>query len=300
MGASDMNNLATLIARHAPQDGMHDMPVPGLAVVRYGAPTDRVPVLHQAAVCIIAQGAKVVTLAGESFRYDCASHLVVSVDLPLTGQVVEATPERPYLCVRVDLDPTLLRELMLQQPPPAKAETSRGLHFSRNTPELTDAVARLLRLLDRLQDVDVLAPIIRREIHYWLLTGDQAGAVRQIGSPDSRLAQVSRAIAWIRDNFDQPFSIERISHEARMSPSALHHHFKAVTAMSPLQYQKQIRLQEARRLMLGEAADAQAAGFQVGYESPSQFSREYARLFGAPPARDAARLRAGGPVPVEV
>lgn len=295
-----MDNLAPLIARHAPQDGMHDMPVLGLAVIRYGAPTDRVPVLHQPAVCIIAQGAKVVMLAGETFRYDSASHLVVSVDLPLTGQVVEATPERPYLCVRVDLDPALLRELMLQRPPPAKAETSRGLHFSRNTPELTDAVARLLRLLERPQDVEVLAPIIRREIHYWLLTGDQAGVVRQIGSPDSRLSQVSRAIAWIRDNFDQPFSIERLSHEARMSPSALHHHFKAVTAMSPLQYQKQIRLQEARRLMIGEAVDAQAAGFQVGYESPSQFSREYARLFGTPPARDAARLRASGPVPVAV
>lgn len=295
-----MEKLAALIAHHAPQDGMHDMPVPGLAVIRYGAPTDRVPVLHQPAVCIIAQGAKVVMLANEAFRYDSASHLVVSVDLPLTGQVVEATPDQPYLCVRVDLDPALLRELMLQRPPSAGAETSRGLHLSRNTPELTDAVARLLRLLDRPQDVEVLAPMIRREIHYWLLTGDQAGVVRQIGAPDSRLSQVSRAIAWIRDNFDQPFSIERISHEARMSPSALHQHFKAVTAMSPLQYQKQIRLQEARRLMLGEAADAQAAGFQVGYESPSQFSREYARLFGAPPARDAARLRASGPVPVEV
>jgi len=295
-----MDHLAALIARHAPQDGMHDMPVPGLAVIRYGAPTDRVPVLHQPAVCIIAQGAKVVMLAEEAFRYDSASHLVVSVDLPLTGQVVEATPEQPYLCVRVDLDPALLRELMLQRPPAAGAETSRGLHLSRNTPELTDAVARFLRLMDRPQDVEVLAPIIRREIHYWLLTGDQAGVVRQIGAPDSRLSQISRAIAWIRANFDQPFSIERISHEARMSPSALHHHFKAVTAMSPLQYQKQIRLQEARRLMLGEAADAQAAGFQVGYESPSQFSREYARLFGAPPARDAARLRASGPMPVAV
>lgn len=279
---------------------MHEMPAAGLAVIRYGAPTDRVPVIHQAAVCMIAQGAKMVMLAEEAFRYDRASHLVVSVDLPLTGQVVEATAERPYLCVRVDLDPALLRELMLQRPPAAGAETSRGLHLGRNTPELTDAVTRLLRLLDRPQDVEVLAPIIRREIHYWILTGDQAGIVRQIGAPDSRLSQVSRAIAWIRDNFDQPFSIQRLAQEARMSPSALHHHFKAVTAMSPLQYQKQIRLQEARRLMLGEAADAQDAGFRVGYESPSQFSREYARLFGAPPARDAARLRAGGPVPLAV
>ncbi|MFN3512794.1 MAG: AraC family transcriptional regulator N-terminal domain-containing protein [Phenylobacterium sp.] len=291
-----MDVLASLIARHAPEDGMHDMPVPGLALIRYAAPTDRVPVLHQPAACIIAQGAKVVMLAGETYRYDAATHLVVSVDLPLTGQVVEATPERPYLCVRIDLEPALLNELMLQQPPPPGGEGARGLHLSRTTPELADAAARLVGLLDRPQDLAVLAPLIRREIHYRLITGDQAGVVRQIGAPDSRLSQVSRAIAWIRANFHRPFSIEAVAREAGMSASALHQHFKAVTAMSPLQYQKQIRLQEARRLMLGEARDAQAAGFEVGYESPSQFSREYARLFGAPPARDAARLRATGPL----
>lgn len=295
-----MENLASLVIRHAPEDGMYDMPVPGLALIRYGAPTDRVPVLHEAALCMIVQGAKVVMLADEVYRYDTESHLVVSVDLPLAGQVVEAAPERPYLCVRIDLEPSLLNELMLQQPPSPRAESARGLHLSGNTPELTDAVARLLRLLDRPKDIGVLAPLIRREIHYWLLTGDQAGIVRQIGAPDSRLSQVTRAIAWIRENFDRPFRIEAVARAAGMSASALHQHFKAVTAMSPLQYQKQIRLQEARRLMLGEAVDAQAAGFQVGYESPSQFSREYARLFGAPPARDAARLRASGPLPVAV
>lgn len=295
-----MDALASLIARHAPEDGMQDMPVPGLAVIRYAAPTDRVPVLHQPAVCIIAQGAKVVMLGEETYRYDSASHLVVSVDLPLTGQVVEASPARPYLCVRIDLEPALLNELMLQQPPEPGGESSRGIHLSRTTPELADAATRLLGLLERPQDAAVLAPLIRREIHYRLLTGDQAGIVRQIGTPDSRLSQVNRAIAWIRANFARPFSIEAVARAAGMSASALHQHFKAVTAMSPLQYQKQIRLQEARRLMLGEGRDAQAAGFQVGYESPSQFSREYARLFGAPPARDAARLRASGPLPVAV
>lgn len=291
-----MEQLASLIARYAPDDGMYDMPVPGLAIVRYAAPTDRVPVLHQPALCIIAQGAKVVMLAEEVHRYDSASHLVVSVDLPLTGQVVEASPERPYLCVRIDLDAALLGELMLQQPPPPLSESGRGLHISRTTPELIDAAARLLQLLERPQDTAVLAPLIRREIHYRLLTGEQAGMVRQIGTPDSRLSQVNRAIAWIRENFDRPFSIEAVARAAGMSASALHQHFKAVTAMSPLQYQKQIRLQEARRIMLSEAQDAQAAGFQVGYESPSQFSREYARVFGAPPARDVARLRSSGPL----
>ena len=295
-----MDDLASLVMRHIPQDGMYDMPVPGLALIRYGAPTDRVPVLHQPALCIIAQGAKVVTLAEESYRYDPASHLVVSVDLPLTGQVVEASPDRPYVCIRIDLEPALLSELMLERPAPPKGESFRGLHLSRSTPELLDAATRLVRLLDRPQDAAALAPLVRREIHYWLLTGDQAGIVRQIGAADSRLAQVNRAIAWIRQNFDRPFSIEALARTAGMSASSLHHHFKTVTAMSPLQYQKQIRLQEARRLMLSEARDAQAAGFEVGYESPSQFSREYARLFGAPPARDAARLRASGPLPMAV
>lgn len=279
---------------------MHELNVPGLALIRQSQPTDRVPVLHEPAVCLIAQGSKIVTLADETYRYDPESFLVVSVDLPLSGQVIEASPDAPYLCVRVDIDPGLLKELMLQQPPPAGGETARGLHLSRTTPELTDAVARLLGLLDRPQDIPVLAPLIRREIHYWLLTGDQAGIVRQIGTPGSRLTQISRAIAWIRANFDQPFSIDAVASEAGMSPSSLHHHFKAVTAMSPLQYQKQIRLQEARRLMLSEAKAAAVAAFEVGYESPSQFSREYARLFGTPPARDAARLRAAAPEPLAV
>ena len=289
-----MDHLAALIARHAPGDGMFDTAVPGMALIRQGQPTERIPVLHQPAVCIIAQGAKVVMLGDETYRYDAASHLVVSVDLPLTGQVTEASTERPYLCLRIDLEPALLINLMAASPPAPGGEGSRGVHLSRTTPELADAAVRMVRLLDNPGHAAVLAPLIRREIHYWLLTGDQAGVVRQIGAPDSRLSHVTRAIAWIRDNYDRPFSIEALAREVGMSPSALHQHFKAVTAMSPLQYQKQIRLQEARRLMLSEACDAQGAGFQVGYDSPSQFSREYVRLFGAPPARDAARLRVEG------
>ena len=289
-----MDHLASLIARHTSGNGVLETAIPGMAVIRQMQPTDRIPVLHQPAVCIIAQGAKVVMLGEETYRYDAASHLVVSVDVPLTGQVVEASPERPYLCLRIDLEPALLTELMTQRPPPPGGEGSRGVHLSRTTPELADAAARMVQLLDNPEHAAVLAPLIRREIHYWLLTGDQAGVVREIGAPDSRLSHVSRAIAWIRDNYHRPFRMETLAREAGMSPSALHQHFKAVTAMSPLQYQKQIRLQEARRLMLSEACDAQGAGFQVGYDSPSQFSREYARLFGTPPARDAARLRAEG------
>ncbi|WP_371514841.1 AraC family transcriptional regulator [Brevundimonas denitrificans] len=262
---------------------MFDTAVPGMALIRQGQPTERIPVLHQPAVCIIAQGAKVVMLGEETYRYDAASHLVVSVDLPLTGQVTEASTERPYLCLRIDLEPAVLIDLMAARPPAPGGEGSRGVHLSRTTPELADAAVRMVRLLDNPGHAAVLAPLIRREIHYWLLTGDQAGVVRQIGAPDSRLSHVTRAIAWIRDNYDRPFSIEALAREVGMSPSALHQHFKAVTAMSPLQYQKQIRLQEARRLMLSEACDAQGAGFQVGYDSPSQFRENTSACSGRRP-----------------
>jgi AraC-like DNA-binding protein len=286
--------LSELVARHAPGDGIHETGLPGVVLLRAGAPTDAILTVHQPAACIIVQGAKQVMLGDQVYRYDTAKHLVVSVDVPLVGQVVEASPARPYLCIRLDLDLGVLNALVLDEPAAPPAEPSRGVHLSPTTPELIDAAARMLRLLDRPRDAAALAPLIRREIHYRLLTGDHGATVRHIAAGESKLAQVSRAIAWIKANYQRPFSVEAVAREARMSPSAFHQHFKAVTAMSPLQYQKQLRLQAARRLMVGEARDAQAAGFEVGYDSPSQFSREYARLFGAPPAADAARLRASG------
>lgn len=263
--------LASLILRHLPQDGMREVHDHGLGLIRYARATDRVPVLHRPAVCIIAQGAKVVTVGGEAHRYDASTHLVISVDLPLTGQVVQASPEQPYLCLRVDLDPALLSDVLVSQPLATGGGSARGLHLSRTTPELVDAAVRLLRLLDRPQDMTALAPLIRREIYYRLLTGDQAGVVRQIGTPDSRLAQVARAIGWIRQNFDSPFSIEVVALEAGMSASALHQHFRAVTTMSPLQYQKQIRLQEARRLMLSERGTPRRRDFRWGTKVPPSF-----------------------------
>ena len=297
---NSIDDLAALVARHAPGDGIHELPVPGVGLVRSDDLTQPVLTLQQPALCIIAQGAKQVMLGDRTYRYDVSTNLVVSVDLPVAGQVIEASAEHPYLAIRIDLDATLLNELMLDDVAPPPGESISGLTLSPIVPELIDASARLLRLLDRPADIPALAPLIRREIHYRLLAGEQAAAVRHIAATEGKLAQVSRAIAWIKANFHQPFSLDTVAREARMSPSALHQHFKAVTAMSPLQYQKHLRLHEARRLMVGLERDAQAAGFDVGYESPSQFTREYARLFGAPPARDAARLRADniGAVPV--
>jgi len=301
MGA--IHDLAGLIARHQELDGMRQTEVPGMWLIRSAQPTRPLQVLHVPAVCIIAQGAKMVTLGGDDYRYDPAKYLVVSVDLPLTGSVTEASPGEPYLCLRVDLDPQLLAAIDLELPPspskPARGAAARGLYLSQTTPEMVDVGTRLVRLLDTPQDIAILAPLLVRELHYRLLTGEHAGVVRHIACGEGRLAQITRAICWIKNNYNRPLSVERLAGEVGMSASTLHEHFKSVTAMSPLQYQKQLRLQEARRLMLTGLKDAARAGHAVGYESSSQFSREYARFFGMPPGKDSMRLREamldGGP-----
>lgn len=290
-----IRELATLIARHRPDDGMRRTEVPGMWLIRSARPTEPLHVVHAPAVCIIAQGEKLVSLAGADYRYDPAKVLVVSVDLPVTGCVTRASPGEPYLCLRVDLDPQLLAALELDLParPPARTRAApvRGLFLSETTPALADLGVRLVRLLDTPQDIAVLAPLLLKELHYRLLTGEHADVVRHIACREGRMAQVTRAICWIKEHYQRPLSVERLASDVGMSPSTLHEHFKAVTSLSPLQYQKQLRLQEARRLMLTGLKDAAGAGHAVGYESSSQFSREYARFFGMPPGRDSMRLR---------
>ena len=288
-----LRELADLIRRHTPQEGVHASPLPRLALVRSSTSTLPQPSLYEPALCIVAQGRKRAMLGDRAYIYDPATFLVVSVDLPAIGCVVEASAEEPYLSLRLDLNLPVLSELLLEQGGGAPATgAAPGLALSRMTPELLDSAVRLLRLLDKPADAPALAPLAEREILYRLLTGEQRAMVRHIACAESRLSQVSRAIAWIKRNFAASFSVERVAAEAGMSPSSFHQHFKAVTTMSPLQYRNQLRLQEARRLMVAEALDAATAGFRVGYESPSQFSRDYSRTFGAPPATDAGRLRA--------
>jgi AraC-like DNA-binding protein len=298
---SPYNELADLIARNAKEDGVHPTAIARVHLIRSSRPTEPLHALHQPALCIVAQGRKQVMLGSTVYVYDRSQYLVVSVDLPVVGQVLEASAGHPYLCLRLDLDPSMLAALLLEVGPTGpKGETDgagSGITLSVVTPELLDAANRLLRLLETPRDIPVLAPLAEREILYRLLLGEQAARLRQIARADSKLQQISRAISWIKRHYADPFSIEAVAAEARMSPSALHQHFKAVTTMSPLQYQKQIRLQEARRMILSQAVDAATAGYSVGYESPSQFSREYSRLFGAPPMRDFARLKAS-PDPV--
>ncbi|WP_422924076.1 AraC family transcriptional regulator N-terminal domain-containing protein [Singulisphaera sp. PoT] len=289
----DLGEMAGIIERHTREDGIHATSIAPLTLFRLSNLSDPVQVVYEPALCIVAQGSKRVLLADEVYRYDPAHYLLVSVDLPVAGQVIEATPELPYLSLRIDLDLGMIGELLGDVEPvdaPGRA-SKRGLVVNPVEPGLLDAVVRLLRLLDDPRDVKVLGPLVLREISYRLLIGEQGLRLRQIAAEDGQAMRIARAIRWIKGNFDRPLRIEVLAREVHMSASALHHHFKAVTAMSPLQYQKQLRLQEARRLMLSEDLDASAAGYRVGYESASQFSREYRRLFGVPPRRDLLSLR---------
>lgn len=285
---TDTSALADLIERFTAGRNTVETAIPRLMLFAATTPTLPTPTTYEPALCIIARGRKHVTAGDRLHVYDPAHYLIVSIDVPVTGHVVEA----PYASLRFDIDPALLAETLLEAGPgDGRQAPLPGLAVDLLPADLLDAVTRLVRLLDHPADARVLAPLIEREILYRLLRGAQGERLRQIASGEGRMRQITRVIAWIRGNFAEPLSIESMADIACMSPSALHHHFKQVTAMSPLQYQKQIRLREARRLILGEALDAASAGHAVGYESPSQFSREYRRLFGAPPMRDASRLR---------
>ncbi len=295
--------LTALLDRLTGADGAHPTAIAPLTLHRLSAPSPPAYGVLKPTFCVVAQGSKLAVLGEEAHLHDSSRYLLLSVDLPLTAQVVEASPQEPYLGFCLDLDPRQIGALLMEMDgvetdgagdaPQRSAEriSARSLSLSRTDAPLLDAVVRLLRLVDAPQDVPVLAPLALREILYRLLTGEQGARLRQIAVHNSLTQRVARAIEWIKRHYAEPLHIETIAQEVCMSPSGLHHHFKAVTALSPLQYQKCLRLQEARRLMLSEALDAATAGYRVGYQSPSQFSREYRRLFGAPPLRDIARLR---------
>ncbi|MVN88226.1 helix-turn-helix domain-containing protein [Deinococcus sp. HMF7620] len=282
--------LATLIARHAPQDGTTSTAIPRVELVRTASPQAPVQVLHEPALCLVVQGRKQVMLGQHTFTYDAAHYLAVSAALPVSGQILEATPERPYLCFRLNLDSsvltTLLREMLSDVRREVTARTP-GLTLAQVTPALLNVAVQLVKLLDSPEDISVLAPLLERELLYRAIKDDQLPLLRQIATEGTPMHQVNRALTWLRAHYTEPFSMKVLAAEARMSPSALYEHFRTVTTMSPLQYQKQLRLQEARRLLTSQRLGAAKAGYAVGYESPSQFSREYRRWFGVTPARDA-------------
>lgn len=292
--AASRQELADIIERHCNGSGVHDTAIDSLSLARMEQPSEgRMPTLYRPALCVIAQGSKEIRVGPELYRYDELNLLVVSVTLPVSGMVVDASPDKPYLSLRLDIDPGELTRLIADAglagstPRPA----GRGIYLQRLDSTVLDALLRLMRLLDSPRDIAMLAPLFIREILYRLLRGPQGHLLHDLAMTDSQTHRVTRAIEWLNRNFDKALRIDDLAREVNLSPSTLHHRFKEVTALSPLQYQKQLRLQEARRLMLSEGLEVAVAGHRVGYESPSQFSREYSRLFGAPPLRDLASLR---------
>ena len=285
--------LSARVARLAPFDGAHQTALPCLALNRGSVPTVCMPTVYQPCLGIVVQGRKRAVLNDEVFTYDALNYLVVSVTLPAMGQVLEATPEHPFLSLRLNLDLEEIARLVLElgdrRPSPPAAD--RGLFVARLDEPLLDAVLRMVKLLDTPEDIDVLAPVVQREIYYRLLRGNLGYRLVDLAQSEGGNHRVVRAIEWLKQNYAVPLRIEELADSVHMSPSALHHRFKSVTAMSPLQYQKHLRLHEARRLMFADGIECAIAGHRVGYESSSQFSREYRRLFGAPPRSEIARLR---------
>lgn len=294
MAIDELAKLVAAIERHAPAAGVRYEATMGMWLGRNPTPTAPLTLVVEPSLCIVAQGAKEVYLAGEVYRYDPAQALLVSIDLPISVRVVEASPASPCLAVRVALDPAVVGELLADCPDDLHPSSpARGLEVSPVDPQLLDAVARLVALLDSPRTLAPLAPLVLREINYRVLISPLGPRLRQIATTGAPARQIARAIRWLRDHFADPLRGEALARQARMSLSGFHHHFKAVTGLSPLQYQKRLRLHEARRLMLSDGADAAEAAFRVGYESPSQFSREYRRMFGESPRRDVAALRGG-------
>lgn len=276
-------------------EGSMETVIPGLHLHRVMNPGGPKHAVQTAAFAVIAQGSKRLLVGDEVYEYDSMHYLVTSVDLPVLGKVTVASPNQPYLGLRLDLDVGTVAELLRDGNVTCDGggEERRGLYVNRLGPLLLDAVLRLLRLLEAPADIPVLAPMVKREIFYRLLMGGEGCRLRAIALQDSQTQRVARAIGLLRGNFAEPLRVDAIAREVHMSLSSLHHHFKAVTAMSPLQYQKQLRLQEARRLILLGQGDVAAVAHQVGYESASQFSREYSRMFGLAPSRDRRRWREG-------
>ncbi len=275
-----------------PTDGVREV-APGLRLARATHPTDRVYGVFKPSLCVVAQGAKEIFLGDNAYRYDPERYLIATVELPMTGRVVEATPHRPYLSLRLDLDPALVGSVMVEcgLPGPHNQSDARAVYINHLDGDLRNALIRLLNLVGSETEQKVLMPLVKREIVFRLLMGEQGDRLRHLPMMGGHSHRIAKAVQKLRTEFDQPLSMESLAKELGMSSSGFHHHFKTVMDMSPLQFQKLIRLQEARQLMLSESLDASSAGYRVGYEDPSHFSRDYKRQFGQAPVRDVAKLR---------
>jgi len=293
-GVPEAARLARLLAAYAPHDGSFEMRIPGLMVSRLSRVEKAcVHALRVSSLCIVAQGAKTVIVGDEVYEYDASQMIVFSVALPVAAQVTQATPSEPYLSLRLELDPHKIAELVLKVYPrglPAVQEKS-AVYLTPVDDCIVNAAIRLMECLAHPGDAELLGPLVTEEILIRLLRSPIGVRVAQMGFAESSVQRIAKAISWLRENYSQPMKVEELAEMVHMSVSSFHEHFKAVAAMSPLQYQKVLRLQEARRLMLSAMMDACAASQHVGYLSASQFSREYSRFFGSAPTRDIARLR---------
>ncbi|WP_152654560.1 AraC family transcriptional regulator [Oceanobacillus sp. CFH 90083] len=287
------NIIANIIERYSTQDGTHRTAIPSLFFTRLSKTSGPNYGTYNTSLCFIAQGVKEVLLVEDRFIYSPEDYLIASVDLPASVKVVEASPDIPYLALKIEFTPSdileVLREFQMGSSKKKKAE--RGMYVNKIEAPLLDAISRLVHLLDTPEDIPILAPLITKEIIYRVLQGNHGESLRQLALEGSSTHQINHAIKHMMHNYTNAFKIEKLAEIANMSVSSFHRHFKEVTGMSPIQFQKQLRLQEARNLLLSESADAADVAFRVGYESPSQFSREYVRMFGLPPKEDIQRLK---------
>ncbi|MEU7767800.1 AraC family transcriptional regulator [Nocardia sp. NPDC049190] len=293
-----LEELRTLLNRHARPD--MTTAIDGVMISKVVAPNLPSASMSGTMMALIAQGAKRLALGDRVYEYRAGQYLVTSVDLPVTGHFIDATEAEPAIGFGLELRPATIAQLLLQAGPgdiPRAGGAVSAIAVSDASAELVDAIVRLVRLLDRPRDVTVLAPLVIQEILWRLITGEQGRTVRQLGAADSSLAHISRTVHWIRDNYRQTFQVQDLARMSGLSVSAFHRNFQAVTAMTPIRFQKQIRLQEARLLLATRSADVAGVGYAVGYDSPSQFSREYRRQFGSPPSQDILRLHAEPKVP---
>ena len=292
-GRSPQQALAEIIGARTTRTGDYETPIAGLTFFRREAPSPPAVCMVEPSIVVVAQGAKQLWVGGAAYAYDTSRFLITSLDLPANSEVMVASPGQPCLGLTLKLDLRVLAELMAQGSLLSRRDQAvgMGVGIGAATPSLLATFGRLLDLLEEPEAIPVLAPLIEREIHYRLLKSDQAGRLRQIASVDSQGHRIARAIDWLKLNYASPLRVDELAARVQMSTPTFHHHFRQLTAMSPLQYQKWLRLSEAKRLMLNEHLDVSSTAFKVGYESPSQFSREYSRLFGVPPKRDIAALR---------
>lgn len=288
--------LQEFVHSRGDRDGVFMTPMSRITVMRNSKgvlPQQTQQMLYTPALCVVIQGAKQITVGPETFEYGEGTALIVSVELPASGRVTRASPETPYLGMTIEFDIGLMHEVMeeLQAPPTPNAD-GLCVFIERLSDSMQDCVLRLARLLTAPEAVPALYPAIMREFYYWLLTGPNGGEICKVVRRDSHTRRIADAILFLRKNFDRPVRVEEMANAARMSPSSFHEHFKTLTALTPVQFQKQLRLLEARKLMVTQSASVTTAAYHVGYESLSQFSREYTRMFGTPPKRDVETLKA--------